>query len=120
MNFNSPKPIFLQIYDMIIDELLTGKLTNGSRIISVRDMGEKIAVNPNTVQRAYSELQNNCIIEQRRGIGYFVCSNGVEISEQIRRKEFLSVQLPLLVKQAKELNISWEELTAIANIHKVD
>lgn len=113
MEFNSPKPIFLQICDIISDKVLNSELEEGSRIPSVRDMAEQMSVNPNTVQRAYTELQAKGVIEQQRGIGYFIANNGKNLAQQIRRAEFIHIQLPLLIHQMKTLNISWEELKDI-------
>lgn len=113
MDFTSPKPIFLQICDMIIDQILGNKLENGMRILSVREMGGEISVNPNTVQRAYVELQQSGIIEQKRGIGYFVSHNGQELAKKFRRDEFTKVQMPLLLHQMRTLDLSWEDLKHI-------
>ena len=113
MEFNTQKPIFLQICDIIIDKILCDELPAGDRIASVRDFGEKMLVNPNTVQRAYCELQNHGIIIQQRGIGYFITPNGKELAKNLRRQEFMRVQLPQLLHQMKVLGISWHELTQI-------
>lgn len=113
MEFNSPKAIFLQICDIVLDKILADELQNGNRIPSVRDLGETISVNPNTVQRAYSELQQRGIIEQQRGIGYFISHNGKELAQKMRRDEFMQIQLPLLIHQMKMLDISWNELQEI-------
>jgi DNA-binding transcriptional regulator YhcF (GntR family) len=113
MDFNSPKPIFLQICDLIMDKVLNQELAEGERIPSVRDCAEEISVNPNTVQRAYSELQTKGIIVQQRGIGYFIATGGKELAQQLRRDEFFRLQLPKLVEQMKILGISWDELIQI-------
>jgi GntR family transcriptional regulator len=113
MEFNAPKPIFLQICDIIIDRILRNELHGGDRIPSVRDMGEHLAVNPNTIQRAYAELQNKEIIEQQRGIGYFIKQNSKEIALKTRKEEFVQIQLPLLIHQMEILEISWDELKEI-------
>ncbi len=113
MEFHAPKPIFLQICDIVIDRILRKELHDGDRIPSVRDMGENLALNPNTVQRAYAELQNKGIIEQQRGIGYFIKIDSKEIALKIRKEEFIQIQLPLLIHQMETLEISWEELKEI-------
>ena len=113
MEFNNTKPIFLQIHDTLIEQLLIGELFPRSRVLSVRDMAEKISVNPNTVQRAYTELQNSGIIEQQRGIGYFITANANELALQIRRDEFMRYFLPQLINQMKILNLSWDDLKSM-------
>ena len=113
MEFIIQKPIFLQICDIVIDKILTDTVLSGERLLSVRDMGESISVNPNTVQRSYAELQHKGIIEQKRGVGYFVSSNAKEIALQIRKDEFIQTQVPQLVNQMKIIGITLEELKII-------
>ena len=73
MEFNDNRPIYLQIYDNICEQILTGALKPDERIMSVRDYGAEIGVNPNTVMRSYERLTSEGIIYNRRGIGYFIC-----------------------------------------------
>ena len=74
MNFNTEKPIYLQIVDVISDRILSGELKGGDRIPSVREYGADIGVNPNTMMRSYEKLTADGIIYNKRGIGYFVSS----------------------------------------------
>jgi GntR family transcriptional regulator len=110
MDFNTQKPIFLQIYDLVLEQILNDELTEGMRIASVREMAANMQVNPNTVQRAYTELQNKSILTQQRGIGYFIAPKAKVMALTIRRDEFMRVGLPLLLRQMKILGISLEEL----------
>lgn len=75
MDFNNNIPIYIQIMNYIKKLLAKGELENGDKIISVRDMSEKFKVNPNTVQRAYSELERENITFTKRGMGTFVTEN---------------------------------------------
>jgi DNA-binding transcriptional regulator YhcF (GntR family) len=113
MEFNSQKPIFLQICDYIMDNILTNKSTPGDRILSVRELATNISVNPNTISRAYNELQNQGIIEQQRGIGYFIADNAKELALHIRREEFTKVHFPILRHQMETLKITWQDLQEI-------
>ena len=72
MEFNSNKAIYLQISDMICEQILSGALAADDRIPSVREYGASIGVNPNTVMRTYEKLTNEGIIYNKRGIGYFI------------------------------------------------
>ncbi|MCC2625335.1 MAG: GntR family transcriptional regulator [Burkholderiales bacterium] len=110
MDFNTQKPIFLQIYDLVLEQILNNQLTEGTRIASVREMAANMQVNPNTVQRAYTELQAKGILTQQRGIGYFIGAKAKATALAIRRDEFMRIQLPLIVRQMKTLGITWEEL----------
>ena len=110
MEFKNNKGIFLQIADNISEKVMEGKYPPGEKIPSVRDFATEIGVNPNTVMRAYGELQSRGIIENKRGIGYYVGDDAVNIVRQWKRKEFFETELPLIVKQIKILGISIEEL----------
>ena len=70
MDFTTQKPIFLQIYDLVLEQILNDGLAEDSRIASVREMAVSVQVNPNTVQRSYQWLQDEEIILQKRGIGF--------------------------------------------------
>jgi GntR family transcriptional regulator len=110
MEFINSKGIFLQIADSISEKVMEGKYPPGEKIPSVRDLASEMGVNPNTVMRSLSELQSRGIIENKRGVGYYVNPEAVSIIQQWKRKEFFEVDLPLIVKQTHILNISFEEL----------
>ena len=62
MDFNGHKPIYLQIYDHVCERILNGEFRNGDRVMSVRELGVELGVNPNTVMRAFERLQMKEII----------------------------------------------------------
>ena len=72
MKFNPTIPIYLQIMDSIKQDIVTGVLTPGDRVDSVRNLAQKYGVNLNTMQRACSELEREQIIQTQRGVGSFV------------------------------------------------
>jgi DNA-binding transcriptional regulator YhcF (GntR family) len=76
-------------------------------------LATNISVNPNTISRAYNELQNKGIIEHQRGIGYFIADNAKELALHIRREEFTKVHLPILLHQMETLKITWQDLQEI-------
>jgi GntR family transcriptional regulator len=110
MEFTNTKSIFLQIADSISEKILEGKFPPGEKIPSVRDLAAELGVNPNTVMRTYSELQTRGIIDNKRGIGYYVSNEAKDIIQRWKRDEFFNVELPLIVRKTKILNISFEEL----------
>ena len=110
MEFKNTKGIFLQIADSISERVMEGKYPPGEKIPSVRDLAAEMGVNPNTVMRTYSELQSRGIIDNKRGVGYYVSSEAVEIIRKWKRKEFFEMELPLIVKQTRILDITLEEL----------
>lgn len=110
MEFKNTKGIFLQIADSISEKVMEGKYPPGDKIPSVRDLALEMGVNPNTIMRTYSELQSRGIIDNKRGVGYYVSEQAVDIIRQWKRKEFFDNDLPLIVRQTKILNIAFEEL----------
>jgi len=110
MEFKNTKGIFLQIADSISEKVMEGKYPPGEKIPSVRDLASEMGVNPNTVMRTYSELQTRGIIDNKRGVGYYVSGEAVRIIGQWKRKEFFDIDLPLIVRQTKMLDITFEEL----------
>lgn len=70
--FNTSKPIYLQLADRINRQIVSKELKAGQKLQSVRDMALSYNVNPNTIQRTYSELEREGILETRRGQGTFV------------------------------------------------
>ncbi|MGK7390113.1 MAG: GntR family transcriptional regulator [Candidatus Cyclobacteriaceae bacterium M2_1C_046] len=112
MEFQNGKSIFLQIADTITDKVVSGEFQAGEKIPSVRELASQMGVNPNTIMRTYSELQAMSIIENQRGIGYFVNPDAQNIILEAKKKEFFEKVLPDFLKQASLLGISSEELKA--------
>jgi GntR family transcriptional regulator len=110
MEFKNNKGIFLQIADSISEKVMEGKYVPGEKIPSVRDLALEMGVNPNTVMRTYSELQLRGIIENRRGLGYYVSMEATSIIRQWKKKEFFENDLPLILRQTRMLDISFEDL----------
>lgn len=111
MDFKKQKPIYLQIADRLMEQVLQGTLTPDDRMPSVRDVAAQMGVNPNTVMRTFDYLQQEEIIYNRRGVGYFVSPDSRERILAHQRREFLSEELPLIKQKMKLLNISIDELT---------
>jgi GntR family transcriptional regulator len=110
MEFTDQQPIYMQIAEMISEQILLRKFKEDERIPSVREMAVQLEVNPNTVMRTFEFLQGKEIITNKRGIGYFVSPDGVSKATDLRKTEFLHAELPKLFKTAQLLNISFEEL----------
>jgi GntR family transcriptional regulator len=70
--FDPNTPIYVQIMNTIKQDLVSGNLKPGDKLASVRELAERLSVNPNTVQRAYQELEREGVSETRRGMGSFV------------------------------------------------
>ncbi|MCQ2136199.1 MAG: GntR family transcriptional regulator [Bacteroidales bacterium] len=105
MEFNENKPIYLQIYDDICEKVLRGEFPENERILSVREWGATIGVNPNTVARSYEKLTDEQIIFNKRGIGFFVSEGAKEKVLESMRVEFLEKEWPVIKKRMELLGI---------------
>ena len=110
MEFNAHKPISLQICSQIYEKILGGELKADDRLLSVRDLGIELGVNPNTIMRSYELMQNAGIIYNKRGIGYFISNEARELVLKQMREEFLEKELPEVVKKMKLLGIGMNEI----------
>lgn len=111
MNYNTNQSIFIQIADRISDRVLSKEYQADDRIPSVRELAVEMEVNPNTVMRSFELLQNNEIIYNKRGIGYFISAEAEQLIRQMRHKQFVKEVLPAVFKEMQLLNISLDELT---------
>lgn len=105
MEFNANKPIYLQIVDSVYERILSGQLKAEERILSVRELGAELGVNPNTVMRSYEKMTSDEVIYNKRGIGYFVSADALERVLSQQRKEFLEEELPLIKRRMQLLGI---------------
>jgi GntR family transcriptional regulator len=83
--FDTTKPIYIQIIEKINKKIVRNEWKAGDKLPSVREMAVQTGVNPNTIQRTYSELERMGIVETRRGQGTFVTEN-MEVIEQLREQ----------------------------------
>lgn len=110
MEFDNNKPIYLQIVDVICDQILSGELAPEERIMSVREYGASIGVNPNTVARSYERLTDTGVIYNKRGIGFFVSEDAKNLILKEARERFLKEELPLIKKRMELLGLDITEL----------
>lgn len=113
MEFKQQHAIFLQIANHLCEEVLCGQLKPGDKIPSIREKAVAIEVNPNTISRAYSHLEQLGIIDKARGVGYYISDHAPAIIKKATREKFLSEELPEFFKTIKLLNISLEEIQAL-------
>jgi len=110
MEFKDTQAIYLQIGDYVCEQILLGRWNEGDRILSVRELGVDLQVNPNTVMRTFDFLQNNEIIFNKRGVGYFVAEQAKEKIIKYRRNQFTEHELPVFFKNISLLDMSFDEL----------
>lgn len=114
IDYRDPRPIYEQVVDGIEQLAICGALPAGSRIPSVRTLAMELSVNPNTVQRAYTELERRDVIYSAKGRGNFVS----EHIEKLRRRhlEEIGAKITSLAQQARTLGASDEQLCRWLNI----
>ena len=110
MNFKQNIPIYLQIADRIMDEILTGVYPVNGRIPSVREYSVALEVNVNTMVKVYDHLTSSGLIYIKRGLGYFVCESAPAQIRQMRKTQFFTDFLPQLAEKMQQLDITEEDL----------
>ena len=113
MEFRQNEAIYLQIADLACENVLSGAWRPGDRVPSVRELAGEIEVNPNTVVRTYAYLQDQGIIENQRGIGYFVAARAFQITMELKKKSFVSRDLPRVFRTMDLLRMSFDDLKAL-------
>lgn len=107
LNYRDSKPIYEQIRVGLINMISTGALNPGDKLQSVRELATQLAINPNTIQRAYRELEAEGFIYSVAGKGSFVADKR-EIVEGRKRK--LMQSFDDIVSQLSECGVGTEEL----------
>ena len=100
--------IYLQIMEGIKRAIVRGELKLGERMVSVRDMAYEVGVNPNTVARAYMELERDGILVSRRGRGTFVTDDKHRIEKE--RERLAKRYTQRFKKEMEELGLSLDHV----------
>lgn len=108
---NNTKSIYLQIADDISDKVLTGRFSPEERIPSVREYAAEVAVNVNTVMRAYDYLAGLEIIYNKRGLGFFTSPDARDKVIDLRRKEVLGDGVRSVFRQLALLEVTPAQLS---------
>ena len=111
MKFDAAQPIYRQIIDDFMKKIIRGELQNGDRIPSQREYAEMVRVNPNTVQRAYREMEVMQMVETVRGQGTFVAADQAGLA---RIKEDMAQSLlTYFVTEMNSLGYSYQDLAKV-------
>lgn len=107
-DFEASKPIYMQIAEKTYQKIIRGEIKPGEKLPSVREMAIQSGVNPNTIQRAYSEMERMGRVESKRGQGTFVVE-----SESIVEELKESMQAEIIgqfVKNMEDLGFSRKQM----------
>lgn len=102
-------PIYLQIVQQTKNLVASGRLQHGDELPAIRVLAEQLLVNPNTVARAYRELEVEGIVEKRRTAGTFISAQGSPLSRKERMKT-LTDRIDQLLIEAKQLDFTLDDV----------
>jgi GntR family transcriptional regulator len=120
IDFKSSKGIFQQIADNLCHQILDGKLPVGERVPSVRDLAIEYEVNRNTLLRTYSILEDAGIIVNKRGVGFFVADNAIDLIRENEKKEFFSNELPHFLQKVRLLQLTKDDLAELLEVIEIN
>ncbi len=109
LSSNDGVPIYLQIVNQVKYLVASGRLSPGEELPAIRVLAEQLLVNPNTVARAYRELEFAGLVEKRRTAGTYVADSG----SPLRRRERLKVlaqRVDTLLAEARQMDISSDDV----------
>jgi GntR family transcriptional regulator len=112
IDFKSGKPVYLQLVDQIRLAAAAGKLRTGEPLPSIRPLAEELRVNRNTIAKAYTELENQGVIETIPGKGCFLKENNSPFTKPIRQKLLLA-EIDEAVVMAHHLQVDREKFLAL-------
>ena len=107
-NLTNDRPIYLQLEEILMQAIASGQYPAGSRLPAVRELAAEAGVNPNTMQRALTELEREGLLYSQRTAGRFVTDE----TERIRgkRRELAMTQVQNFLTSMKEMGFSAEEI----------
>jgi GntR family transcriptional regulator len=107
-------PLYLQIVNQIKYLVASGRLAPGEELPAIRVLAEQLVVNPNTVARAYRELEAAGLLEKRRTAGTYVSQQGSPLARRERIK-ILTERVDALLAEANQLGINVDEVLELIN-----
>ncbi len=105
-------PIYRQISNQIKYLIASGQLTTGQELPGVRTLAEQLTVTPNTIVKAYGELEAEGLLEKRRGSGTYVSDTNSPLTRKEQRR-ILTQRIDAALTEASQLNFPLEEVVAL-------
>ncbi len=112
--FNNNLPIYLQIINAIKKQIIIGELKAGDKLPSVRELAAELNINPNTIQRAFQELEREGVASSQRGMGRYVTEEQEKIMD-IKREMSKDI-LDSFIREMRSLGLSKEEIIKIIKL----
>jgi GntR family transcriptional regulator len=106
----SDRAVYLQIIDQVKRDVALGRLAKEERLPTVRQLAQQLAINPNTIAKAYRQLEQEGIIVTRSGAGAFVANLDSILSKSVRRR-LICDELERIVVEAFHMQIDKETIT---------
>lgn len=116
--FDTDKPIYLQIAESIEDDILQGIVTEETQVPSTNQMAAMYRINPATAAKGLNMLVSEDILYKKRGIGMFVATGAVEKIRNKRKAAFYDEYIVPLVNEAAQLDISRDEIIEMLDDNK--
>lgn len=107
-------PIYLQVVNQIRYLVAAGRLAAGDELPPIRVLAEQLVVNPNTIARAYRELEQAGIVEKRRTAGTYVTEQGSPLARRERLK-ILTERIDQLLAEALQMDVKLEDIIKLVN-----
>jgi GntR family transcriptional regulator len=102
-------PIYLQIANQVKYLVATGRLAAGDEVTPIRVLAHQLLVNPNTVARAYLELEREGVVQKRHGSGTYISDTGSPLARK-ERQRIISERVDALLAEARHLEVEPQEL----------
>ena len=105
-------PFYLQVVQQIKRLIVSGAILPGDQLPAVRDMARDLVLNPNTIAKAYQELERDGVVETRRGLGTFACAPTSTMSA-LERRATVQELLKKVLLEAEQIKVPAEEVAEI-------
>ena len=114
INIHSSVAVYVQIENLVQFAIASGALKPGDRLPSVRELSDKLGLNPNTVAKAYRDLEVMGIVYTRRGMGVFV-NKGIEVSSRERCHRRIVARLHEVTCEAKAAGMTSQQVKEVCS-----
>ncbi len=107
---SSNRPVYQQLIDQVKRDIALGRLIKGEKLPTVRDLARQLAINPNTIAKAYRQLEQEGIIVTRPGSGAFVANLDSHLSKAVKER-LICEELERIAVDAYHMQIDWNTLS---------